>query len=220
MNWNDVVFEARHKFYELNYFTTVQLLALRRELGMLNDSSHNADVPLNVLVLLQSISSQIESDTIRSYVREVTDPRFNLGSPDLEESITDEREGATKTPLSGDSATFDAISDIVWPTLKEDELTTEEKGIMAFIVHRLNCSKLLVLKAFEECQDENMNRYKYVTWCSNNINVYKFEEHESQSDEDSDEIIDQEEPAAPARPTKLSYLLGKNIYIIMATCPW
>lgn len=80
--WEEEVTQKRGKFYELNYFTTLQLLTLRRELGVFKSNLHTGptDVTPNVLALLESISTQMTamhvfatvqnviSDTIRSAV--------------------------------------------------------------------------------------------------------------------------------------------------------
>ncbi len=70
--WKKMVKERRHDFYELNYFSTLQLLTLRKELGTIKNSERiRAVVPPNVIALLQSISSQITSDLVCDVVHGV-----------------------------------------------------------------------------------------------------------------------------------------------------
>lgn len=211
--WKGAVFEARHKFYELSYFTTVQLLVLRRELGTLHVTH---DVPPNVLALLQSISSQIQSENIRRVVREVADGRLAV------ELVTaEENEQSMKTPPFGDSTSMFEVGgdNEVWPTKKEEDLNAEEKSIMSYVVQKLNCSKMLVLKAFEECPKEDMNRYKYLKWCNENVDVYKFEDEDGSHSDDCDivPIQTRDETTEVSGPTRLSYLLGE-IYAYIYTC--
>ena len=182
--WKKTVFEARNKFYELNYFTTIQLLVLRQELGAMNAAFGNANVPSNILALLRSISFNITSDNVCKVVKDlVADPSLVIGSPNHEESCVDQNERTLKTPILVRSVPEERIEK---PKLQEDELTDEQKGIMTFVVQRLSCSKLLVLKAFEINQGKEMNKYEYKKWCIDHLTKYRYEdEDEYLSEEDS-----------------------------------
>ncbi len=206
VEWNKTVIKARHKFYDLSYFTTVQLLTLRRELGALNDSSHAGDIPPNVLVLLQSISSLVVSENVRQVVQEVTaNPSSALASPLLEQSTAEDECDSTKTPPGGSPVTFEVGNN--QPHLREEDLTDEQKDIMSYVVLRLSCSKLLVLKAFEECQYEEMNRYEYMHWCNKHIEEFEFEDEHEQSNSDED-LAPKASDEAESGPTGFCYLLG------------
>ena len=67
--WKEEVDCAQREFYELNYYTTAQLLTLRWELSMERAAY---DMDPNSLFLLQSISSQINSGAVRDVVKKVT----------------------------------------------------------------------------------------------------------------------------------------------------
>ena len=73
INWEEEVIQKRGKFYELNYFTTIQLLTLRRELGVIKSKPHirPADVSPNVLALLESISTQVTAPRVFATVQKV-----------------------------------------------------------------------------------------------------------------------------------------------------
>ena len=202
--WNEAVFKARQMFYELNYFTTVQLLTLRQQLGTLNVTQN---VPPSVLALLQSISSEVQSESICRVVREVS---CIPETPNIEEN-----ERPMKTPPSGDSASiFEIGMDRLWPTLREQDLSPDQKSTMSFVVQRLGCSNMLVLKAFEECRGEDMNRYRYLEWCNEHIDIYTFEEDVIHSDDCDNMPLEskQEESAELSGPTRLSDLLGNDHY--------
>lgn len=174
--WKNQVFQAREKFYELNYFTTTQLLSLRQELGALNASSSGALVPSNILVLLQSISSEVTSEFVCDVVKGVAD-----NSAVLEQSSTHE----VLHPV--DSATPSAAEDHEKnekPTITEEELTDEQKSIMIYVLQRLECSKALVLKAFEENKGKDMNKNDFKKWCSDNLHVYDYEDEDGDISED------------------------------------
>ena len=144
--WNKTVFEARNKFYELNYFTTIQLLLLRQELGAMNAAFGNANVPSNILALLRSISFDVTSENVCRVVK-------------------------------------DLVADLSKPKLQEDQLTHEQKGILTFVVQRLGCPKLLVLKAFEMNQGKEMNGYDCIKWCNKNLTEYKYEDEDEETED-------------------------------------
>lgn len=209
IEWNRTVFGARQRCYELNYFTTVQLLTLRRELGAVNTSSDTSCVPSNVILLLQSISSEVTSENVCDVVR---DPCSSVGSTVLEQSTsgTIERSVNMCTPISVDSVNDEVV--IQKPTLKEDELTDEQKGVMAFVVQRLNCPKLLVLKGFEVNHGKVMNRYDYKKWCSDNLAVYKDYEDDDASISEDDSVSQQSSDETDfGNPMEFSCLSGNTI---------
>ena len=72
-NWKEEVTQKRGEFYELNYYTTLQLLTLRRELGVIKSKPNTgpAAVTPNVLALLESISNQVTAPHIHAIVQSV-----------------------------------------------------------------------------------------------------------------------------------------------------
>ena len=68
--WEDEVQKARKEYYELNYYTTMQLLTLRKELGKLKTSGQPHVNP-HVLALLQSISTEISPPCVCKVVKGV-----------------------------------------------------------------------------------------------------------------------------------------------------
>jgi hypothetical protein len=72
-NWKEEVTQKRGDFYELNYFTTLQLLTLRRELGVIKSKPNSgpAAVTPNVLALLESISTQVTAPHVHAIVQNV-----------------------------------------------------------------------------------------------------------------------------------------------------
>ena len=73
--WEEEVRQARKEYYELNYYTTLQLLTLRQELGRLKISEQpRAHTQINpqVLALLESISTEITSPYVWDVVKSVT----------------------------------------------------------------------------------------------------------------------------------------------------
>ena len=71
--WKEEVTQKRGDFYELNYFTTLQLLTLRRELGVIKSKPNAgpAVITPNVLALLASISTQVTAPHVHAIVQNV-----------------------------------------------------------------------------------------------------------------------------------------------------
>ena len=70
--WNDEVTKARDEFYELNYYTTRQLLVLRSQLGKMKTSEPVTPLQqAQVMALLQSISSVVTPRDVETVVRHV-----------------------------------------------------------------------------------------------------------------------------------------------------
>lgn len=65
--WKQEVEYQWSQFYELNYFTSQQLLLLREELGRLNNSDAETVKP-EAIALLQSISREVCHQAVRSHV--------------------------------------------------------------------------------------------------------------------------------------------------------
>ena len=71
--WEEEVTQKRGEFYELNYYTTLQLLSLRKELGVIKSKTHcgPADVTPTVLALLESISTRVSAPRVFATVQKV-----------------------------------------------------------------------------------------------------------------------------------------------------
>ena len=73
--WEHEVGQTRKKYYELNYYTTLQLLTLRKELGRLKTSDQSrthTQINPHILALLGSISTEITSPCVWEIVKSVT----------------------------------------------------------------------------------------------------------------------------------------------------
>ena len=200
--WQYNVKTTRLEFYELNYYTTRQLLMLRKEFGAVKNLEVPAVSP-NSLALLQSISSKVTSEMVCDVVK-CTPQSIPEGIPNAGTAEHSQEPPMTSSPASPGLSMNDEImasadhhvsarasseAPVVHerPTLTVDDLTEDEKKILAYVVSRLECSDTLVLKAFEECRGKEMDKYDYQNWCVEYSEKYSF------SDGD-DEISDDEEP--------------------------
>jgi hypothetical protein len=75
--WQTTVHTKRTEYKELNHFTTKQMLAMRRELGMLRLASC-PDIPLPVYTLLESIHADVTSQELSVTLNEVLGFRMNV----------------------------------------------------------------------------------------------------------------------------------------------
>lgn len=163
--WRETVRCRRKEFYELNYYNTMQLLNLRKELGKLITSEGSLQLSPDVLALLQSISSQVTPQIVSDVlckVRIEQSAEFSEHTAHPEE-IREDNESSIELPPK-------SIVNEHMPKLTEVDLSETQKEILATLTTRLNISSLLVLKAFEECPKES-DYYDYQRWCLDNIHM-------------------------------------------------
>lgn len=215
--WKDSVHNARQEFYELNYYTTVQLLTLRRELSMERTPS---DVAPNVLFLLQSISSQVTSSNVREVVSNVVTcmppsyfpPESTMQSDTAKaQMLQPETEKVVLRDYTKEHKTF---SDM--PELTEEDLTKDEIKILTYVVRALECSKFLVLKAFEEFRGSNevMDRYDYRGWCNENLEKFEFEDESFSDSEDEDDAMSMSSSDSELENTDQKFVYSAGIIYV------
>lgn len=153
-DWKQVVQHARLQHYELNYFTTPQLLSLRQALGCFRTFS--SPINFQILALLRSISLQVSMQSIRDAVQR-----------QAEISVTSRQVDEPQVQVIGSHqhATYEAglpPSGIV-PDMKEKSpdpasqtsLTPKQKIVLANIVGMYGeYVKEYVHQAFEKGMDD------------------------------------------------------------------
>ena len=180
--WENEVKKSRRCYYELNYYTTLQLLRLRKELGLVRNN-HHSKVDPEVLALLHSISQEINSENVFRVVNELEKRRLDLHTAAklVQEDVNDEAsEVHSSTPLTtkensipGNNSQMQTVEESLEalkdtkPQLTEEDLTNNQREILADLVEYQGYSKRLVLKAFEECH-ESSNTYDIQAWCIQN----------------------------------------------------
>ena len=201
--WNEEVILARQKFYELNYFTTVQLLMLRKELAQLKDPDYDMSRITVAFILLQSISAELDMDTVRSVMRRV------CGQPSDVEQVFDDvftkpYMGPSTFPTQKSMAATimlasideDSSSDSISPaesTIGECDKSTlnaKQVEIVALLTVRYDFSKKLVLKALQECGEDLPD---CMNWCRDNDGSYSFSEDEEDSESEYEISSDEEQ---------------------------
>ena len=75
--WENEVKESRSRHYELNYYTTLQMLKLRKELGLLQHNPGKSIDP-EILGLLESISPNVSSESVHNVMADLKDQLLDL----------------------------------------------------------------------------------------------------------------------------------------------
>ena len=232
--WENEVKESRRQFYALNYYTTRQLLRIRKELGLSRQNPHRQLDP-EVLALLQSISPAVTSENVHSVLIDIT-----AASLAPHEAYKDEMEthrsdikmppmnavqpGATDSdpvPKSSISAPPPS-AEIVKLQAAEQALNDIQKQILTDLVEYQHYPKPLVLKAFDVC-GEAANDYDIADWCAANedLNFDDDDEEEMEIDdtaESSDEsssgsdFSDEEESDSNTSPQQQQSPIGISMY--------
>ena len=208
VEWKRSVEAAREKYYELNYFTTCQLLELRRELGhLLHPTTVVSSVKPSVLMLLRSVSPKVSNSVVLESLQAIpvaqeptiTDEDLTTKHTNAKSSI-ECKMTVTSTSTSQKPGSLIPISS----PYKLELFSEEKQEDFRYLTENLGYSKSHVLKAFEECgQDANL--YDIEEWCENNVECPPTSESE-------DEFFDCED----FNTTKSGKLLIYGIGIIKA----
>lgn len=195
-NWRRSVKLTRGNFYELNYFSTLQLLTLRRDLGKIKNPNSPAVITPDVIALLQSISSQITPSVVSKAVRQVS----SEGLQSLAESNKQPQASPEDVEDISDNVMFDIQPSVSQKTAKakvetsltESQLTQNQKEILINLVESMDYPKSLVLKAFEELSGKDHDKYDYQRWCNDNMDQF-LEDDESEEGDFADEESDSDD---------------------------
>jgi hypothetical protein len=200
-SWVDKVKQARKQYYELNYFTTPQLIILRKELGKLKSAHANISaVSPMAISLLQSVSIDISKETIIRAVKEVALLPLH-SEPDSLPSLSSVPNGDSKNSCQTASeqkgakvARLSVVKQVKASSKKSstsvaDKLTNEQREILMYVIDRFGFPQQLVCKAFEECQGD-VNKYDIQNWCLENADKYQF--HEENSDDEPESVLNEE----------------------------
>ena len=198
--WKTEVKRARSTYYELNYFTTPQLIILRKDLGGLKTEYYAKDPSINptVLALLHGVSADVTGATVLKAVRDAAIISQQIQQPSSESiqrqlhehsqnngDISDKHHAARrKTTTMSTSQKKENVSMHKECSLKADKLNQEQEEILIYIVDRFGFPQQLVLKAFDECKGD-VDKYDIQNWCIENAEKYDFPD-----DDDDDEAID------------------------------
>ena len=219
--WTKEVEDKRSQFYELNYFTTPQLLSLCEELGQFK-CVVDQQKPINpeVMSLLQSITREVTASNVKEQVKIVCAIQKQsfaeaqlLGSsntPKLSNSIPLPPQSNVYSNLTTQAMEYDihhqrleihndnnrmpgmssmsrvyedimkaeVVSDVPVPQLKEEELTDEQKAIIANLKQDNGFHRKLIMLAFDRCAKPHIQE-EVEEWCQENIEGFEFPDSEA-----------------------------------------
>ena len=194
--WNYNIKSLRKEYYELNYYTTIQLLMLRQALGKIKTDESIVFDP-DILALLQSINPKILSPSVVNAV--CTALKKFSEFPEKDKTIptlTDKDKNWEF--IAQHSRKFiknERQNQSHFPTTPEEELSEQQRRIMAFVVGQIECPTALVLKAFEGLTGGKKDKYDYLDWCNENLDKYSVSDNESDvtSNESDTQMSDDDE---------------------------
>ena len=221
-HWKKEVDDKRRQFYELNYFTTPQLLSLCEELGQFKcvDDQHKP-IKSEVMTLLQSISREVTANNVKEQVQSVCaisqeqslEEAQLLGSPkhspsivlssqpnvycslatlSMEDNNDDNRMSGMKSKVFEDIMKTEIASNAPEPLLKDEELTRNQIAIIANVKHNCGLPKKLIMLAFERCAKPDI-REEVEEWCVDHQSDFDYPDSEADSEVDSDAIHSDDE---------------------------
>ena len=196
-NWEREIQVARTRYYQLNYYTTLQLLILRREFGKFK-ASFSTCVLSNVFTLLHSVSPRIENSAVRDAVlRAISEPQlYRMDSKGEEAPIVKSIKVQPKQATGNNNEGTSRIGHILplhpkdlseRPSTIVDDLNDEQKQILTRSVTFLGYTESHVLRAFQECGPK-ANKFDIEGWCDNHKDIYNEDvQEEGSAYEDEDE---------------------------------
>ena len=219
--WKKEIQEKRDEFYELNYYTTQQLLLLREELGRLKEPGEDQVKP-HAMALLQSISREVSADAMKRYVQEVAtileQQREIASSGEKTERKKVKNSVSSFSQFSGQEAALEpepppaaeASSALMTGLLEsegaktsaplaqtqENELTNDRRAILVNLQENFGFHRQLILLAFERC-DNPVDKNEVSRWCLDNQDNFKYGDDEEEEEEE--EPMEEEEEETQER---------------------
>ena len=203
-DWRSAIWQQRNNFYHLNYFTTQQLLALRRELGCFKEDRADSMIKHEIIALLHCVSRDITPQNVKYSFRiiatldkqAVFDQSY---AKDIQDSVTNNDQKYNLPNRNILSTKFRKRSsemlksivvndDIPQPILSVDEITDMQKIILANLNQNYGYRTKLVLLAFERCAEAEKED-EFAEWCDKHSEDFPYPD----SDEETASIISNDE---------------------------
>lgn len=159
--WQKMVDDTRKRFYCLNYYTTQQLLLLRKELCHL---IHPSDMKPDVLTLLMSLSREVTADLVVPLINQVNEEN---DEEDEWTVHTQDDQSILQKDIKHIRDTRKIVKTAVTPQakLKDHTLTTQQSIILENLVRCYD--KELILLAFENVKNPDIEE-EVIEWCEEN----------------------------------------------------
>lgn len=153
-DWKRVINEQRDRFYELNYYTTQQLLMLCEELGRMRSPQFKDEPKMEVMALIQSISRELTPQAVVRHLQHLDDAIRDYSDASYKRPYIASEQGKLATGVSH-QVTPGNGSDI-----KENEEVTSlqdkrKEKLVADIVQDYGFPKALVELVYDENCEES-----------------------------------------------------------------
>ena len=207
-SWNEEVVQARKGFYELNYFTTIQLLMLRKDMVQVKAPDTPCLISPSALTLLQSVSADVNMDGVCNVVHRLCGQHFDfeevLGSTQqyADSSTYSAEQSMSATILASIDEHTSAIS-VAMPIVygcDETTLSVEQMEIITSLTEQFNFHEKLILKAIQECGDDY---HECLNWCSENDGLLSFSDDVDESESEGELSSDAESMGIPTTTGRL-----------------
>ncbi len=193
-NWRECILSARREYYELNYYTTLQLLTIREKLGLFKSCSKDTAVSSDVLALLQCIHPEVDQSIVKKAVcMAISNSQLNDDSSNNhnETGPSTVKEHVDPSIQSHEHHSEVSTINVLQPVKAiMSNLAEDKKAIVAHVTKRVGCSQKLVLMAFESLDNEYDQHHDYVQWCCNHMELDKLSEGSEHSDSGSENLSD------------------------------
>ena len=226
--WNKTVTSARNRFYELNYYTTRQLLILRSELGKIKSLGLESRKQYlgQVMTLLESLSCEITPTDLKKVVsfEHDVDERETLPS-----SIVQKKHQPIPSvppphlsPLSQVAPTEHHVGKLEHMprlppvSLSREKLTDKQEEHCVSIIEKFSYSEMMALKAIEAVGDGDWNDIE--NWLEENADELEeeYEEEESEGEDMDDEgEVETSEEESNEEMLENSELAVRNILVLV-----
>ena len=237
-NWLKQVKDQRDRIYELNYFTTPQILVLREELGSFKSCYKEKSMPIkpSVMNLLHSVSGNVTTGCLKkcfdkfsaeqlpiSPSASITSPAAIVVSVVSDIPTRKKQEKKPKVPIR--KVSIDTRHSATHPKFTKNDLTQTQLSHLYNLISA-GYNRSLILLAFERCAATSSMLEDVSEWCTEHESEFEFSDDEgddsncdSESDNDSNvsegntiemEHTEEEETKA----TRLNELAISNIETI------
>ena len=245
--WKDEVKEARGRFYELNYYTILQLLFLRSELGKLKSPAVCANViQSTTLALLHGISPGITASDVVEKVSAVllqqtrakhtvtvgADLAFPTSQSLMPQDVVASdvcavadhkkkgKENSARLATRCTPASIPPPADAPQAKLTQAELTDRQMEIFANLVDYCGFPSQLALLAIEQFGEDE---YEMKNWCVENSDNFELQEEEDPEQEgsscDTESVFEESESDEEIAMPFLAMASG-TIYFVLFAWLW
>lgn len=205
-NWLQHVQQERDQFYELNYFTTPQLLVLREELGLFEASKQKwPKLKSSVMYLLVGISNELTNKSVKESLDQLdfSKPITNSEHADqpIDQSGLEIVEDSTSLYMSKSKGVEksqiqpDKECNYPHPSLTKNDLNGDQRCLFYNLKASAGYHSFLILLAIEKCASTTSRMIEDIaSWCQEHEFEYDFpqDEEDEEDDEEEEDIMTNE----------------------------